>query len=214
MHKNFDVIIFCGLDGSGKSTQAKKLQEYLQKNNIVCHYEWFRYPNKFSLPFAGFIKLLGKSVYPISEKKKKKGIKNLENHNTLSNIWKNFLLLDFKFLNYFKIIKNLKENKNLILDRFIIDTIVDLVIISGGSLSSECLIKEFSHLIPPKTKIIFLDIDPMISFQRNHEEDVETLTKKRILYHHLIKLIGGIIINAEKPIEEVHKKILSECGLD
>ncbi len=79
------VIIFCGLDGSGKTTQAKKLLNYLTNENISSEYVWLRYPNFFSLPFAGFLRLLGISGYPIPEEKKSKGLKDLSSHNTLKN---------------------------------------------------------------------------------------------------------------------------------
>ena len=101
-----NFIIFCGLDGSGKSTQAKLLQKYFIKKNINSEYIWLRYPNKFSLLIAGLLRLFKMSGYPLTESKKNKGFKNLGKSLFFFNLWKKFLLIDFKI-----VIKKLHEQK-------------------------------------------------------------------------------------------------------
>ena len=88
LKKKPNVIIFVGLDGSGKTTQAIKLCEYLKSKNIKYKYSWLRYPNRLSLPFAGFLRIFKISGYPLTEKRITQGFSNLVTHDFLKQIWK------------------------------------------------------------------------------------------------------------------------------
>ena len=212
MTHNTNVIIFCGLDGSGKTTQAKKLLDYLESKNILSEYVWLRYPNFFSLPVAGFLRLFGISGYPIPEEKKLNGLKNLSTHNFLKKLWIWSLDNDFKFVCKKKISEPIRKGKILVLDRFVIDTVVELIINFDQIDMLKKLSEKFFKFIPDNSKILFLDIEPKISYERNHEEDLETLEKKKVIYEKICKLSNISIINGTKSIESIHQEILHECG--
>ncbi len=209
----YKTIILCGLDGCGKSTQAKKLIKHLEKKEISCKYVWLRFPNKFSLPFAAFVRMLGMSVYPLTIKRKKSGISNIENHPILIKLWKKILLFDLQFVSYFLIHRPLKQGKLIVIDRFVIDSIVDFDISTGDDQIFPEKIKKFLNLIPSDSYIIYLDISPKISYQRNEEEYLTTLEKREKLYKTLSNLINIDIIDANRSIEEIHSLILSKTGL-
>jgi len=205
---NSKFIIFCGLDGSGKSTQAKLLHKYFIKKNIDSEYIWLRYPNKFSLIIAAILRLFKMSGYPLSESKKNKGFKNLGKSLFFFNLWKKFLLFDFKI-----VVKKL-QNKNhvIIIDRFVPDVVVDLIFSSENKIPSKIIIDEFFSIIPKNSKIFFINISANVSYSRNHEEDLETLEKKKIIYQKICKLFNISIIDGNKSIETIHQEILHQCG--
>ena len=209
----YKTIILCGLDGCGKSTQAKKLIEYLQKKKIPCEYVWLRFPNKFSLPFAAFVRMLGMSVYPLTIKRKKSGMSTIENHNILIKLWKKILLFDLQFVSYFMIQRPLKQGKLIVIDRFVIDSIVDFAITTGDYKIDSEKIKFFLNLIPPNSRIFYIDISSRISYERNVEEDLTTLEKREKLYKTLSNLLNIDIIDGNKSIEEIHSLILSKTDL-
>lgn len=211
MKRMFDSIIFCGLDGSGKSTQAKKLIEALKSNNIQCRYVWLRYPNVLSLPFAAFVKLLGKSVYPLSIERRKKGISNLRENNFLQKLWEFVLFSDLKFVSSYKVFQYIKKGDIVILDRYIIDSVIDLAVTSDKEEKIIELYDKFSKILPYNTKIFYFDIDAQTSFQRVHEEDVKTLEIKRKLYLILSKKFQFTVINGNDSISDIHNTILEEC---
>ena len=206
-----NVIIFCGLDGSGKTTQAKKLLSYLESKKISSEYVWLRYPNFFSLPFAAFLRLFGISGYPIPEEKKIKGLDNLSTHKNLKKLWIWSLYNDFKFMCWKKISTPIKKKKILILDRFVIDTAVELAINTDQDDNFDSISKKFFKFIPNNSVIFFLDIDPKISYERNHEEDLITLQKKRKIYQKICKSLNISIIDGTKSIEIIHNGILTHC---
>ena len=205
-------IILCGLDGSGKTTQSKKLMEYFRNHKIDCEYIWLRYPNLLSLPFAGLLRLFNVSAFPLTQVRKNAGINNLKNHLILKKIWRRILLLDFKFVTFFKIIIPIEKGKILILDRFVIDALVDLAIITGKD-EFQKTSENFLKLIPANSKIFLLDLNPTISFERNKEEELETLITKRKLYIEIAKSNNFNIINAEQSIDTIHQEIINDLKL-
>ena len=215
MEKNeTDVIILCGLDGSGKTTQAELLIDYLLKHNLKCKYVWLRFPNKLSLPFAGFVRLLGKSVYPLSEKKRLAGYSNLENNKWLQSMWKKFFLFDLRLINFFRITRFIKKDYTLVIDRFVFDSIIDQTIVAGKEAIDQRMLEEFLKLIPPNSKIFYLDIDPSISYKRNQDENIDTIKKRRKLYLDLTEKIDISIIDGNESIEQIHSNILKSCDFD
>jgi thymidylate kinase len=210
MTKKSHTIILAGLDGSGKTTQSKKLIEYLESNKLNCHYVWLRYPFRLIIPFVIFLRLFNLSAYPLTIEKKKRGIKNLENHRTLSKIWKNILYLDLK-IDYNKKVKNyLKKNVFVVLDRSIIDTIVDLEMITGSHGNLKNYLSEFLTLLPKNHSIFFLDIPSTLSFERNGDEDHESLSLRRELYLKVCDILQIKKIDGTKSIDDIHMRIISE----
>lgn len=212
MKNNIKTIIFCGLDGSGKTTQARKLFDYFKSKKIKAKYVWLRYPNRLSIPIAILLRLFRISAYPIPEYKRKKGISNLSKHNFLKNLWKKVLLQDFKFVSYYKVFLPLKNGNLVILDRYVIDAFIELCINSNEKLTKEASTK-FLDLIPKNSTIFFLDIDPKISYERNHEEEEEIIELKRSLYLQLFKFVDVSVINGNKPIDAVHNIIKEKLNL-
>lgn len=208
------AVILCGLDGSGKSTQSKKLQEYFEKSNIPYSYVWLRSPNRLSLPFLVILHLLGISSSKRTIYGTKIGVTDLHNHKNLQMGWKKILFLDLKFVSWYKINLLIKKGKIAIVDRFVIDTLVDLAVDTCDKSVIEKLAPKFLNLIPQNSKIIFLDIDPKTSYERNHEEELEILQQRRMLYLEISKHCTMIIIDAKKSIEEIHQQILKECKLN
>lgn len=214
MRTKIFAVILCGLDGSGKSTQAKKLQEYFGKNSILCAYVWLRSPNRLSLPFIAILRILGISRSKQTMSGTKIGVTDLHNHKNLQIIWKKILFLDLKFVSWYKINSLIKKGKIPIVDRFVIDTLVDLAIDTRDKSVIEELTPQFTSLIPQNSKIIFLDIDPKTSYERNHQEELDILQQRRRLYLEISKHCAMCIMDAEKSIEEIHQQILKECKLN
>jgi len=203
------TIIFCGLDGCGKTTQAKILQDYLKNSNIKSNYVWLRYPFRLIIPFVSFLRIFKLSAYPRTIEKTKKGIKNLEHHKFLGSLWEKLLYQDLKIDYNSKVTKPLNENIVIILDRSIIDTVVDLVIVTGNDEKLEQYIKKFSNLLPLDSKIFFLDIPPELSFERNKDEYIETLKIRKNLYQKIGKIMPLQTIDGTQQIKNIHKQILS-----
>ena len=161
-----------------------------------------------------FFKIIGISKVLETESGKRKGTTDLSNHKTLQKLWKYVLLKDLKFVSNYKVFSQLKTNQVLIVDRFVIDTLVDLVIDTKDESVIESIGPSFIKLLPQNSKIFFLDIDPQVSFERNHEEDIKILEFRRKLYLKIAKLCNMTIIDSSKSVDEIHNEILMNCNLN
>ena len=166
----YDVIILVGIDGCGKSTQINLLADYFKKKGNKTKIERMRYPRGLMLGVALLAKLVGCSVYPISINREKQGIKNISNKIWLKKLLKFATYNDLKFSTWKKINRNINDENILIVDRFIVDNLVDYILATEEFSDIEKLTRKFLPLIPKKSKIIFLDIEPVTSFERRKEE--------------------------------------------
>ena len=213
MKTDFSCIIFSGLDGSGKSTQAKLMESFFLKHKISCSYLWMRSPNLFTIPLIVIFKLLKISYSKKTKSGKMIGVTNLEKHKTFQKIWKKILFFDLKFVSRYKITSLIDAYKVPILDRFIIDTLVDLVIDTNDESIIDELGKQFFSLLPQHSKLFFLDITPQLSYERNLEESITVLELRKKLYFEIAKHIDLILIDGNKSIKEIHDEIIRECNL-
>jgi thymidylate kinase len=148
------IIVLTGLDGSGKTTQAKILHEYLTKNNKKVTYKH----------------LIKKST----AHKLRKFDKKQKNTSLKRNVRKTLALYD---LIKFKIFLN--KNKELILcDRYFYDILVHIKYFKEKNNLFEKVYKKF---IPPATTI-FLELSPEESLKRKPEDPLQKMQKKYNLY--------------------------------
>jgi len=191
-------LVIEGIDGAGGSTQSRILKKFLEEKNFKV--ELISYPD--------YSNSIGKVVR-----------KFLNKEFEISAEAQFFLYALDMVKDREKILKNLKEGKIVLADRYIFST-----------LAYQCFAKKFSFkkglkLIEifelPKPDLVFLlDIKPETSIRRKmkennkldrHEEDLKLLEKVRKGYLKLAKenvfSKEWVILNGENKIEEVSKEI-------
>jgi len=191
-------LVIEGIDGAGGSTQSRILKKFLEEKNFKV--ELISYPD--------YSNSIGKVVR-----------KFLNKEFEISAEAQFFLYALDMVKDREKILKNLKEGKIVLADRYIFST-----------LAYQCFAKKFSFkkglkLIEifelPKPDLVFLlDIKPETSIRRKmkennkldrHEEGLKLLEKVRKGYLKLAKenvfSKEWVILNGENKIEEVSKEI-------
>jgi dTMP kinase len=215
MNVNSGILIcFVGIDGSGKSTLAKTLIENMSEHGLETEYTWGKFESSL-LKLLIFIKNKlfvreedWKKNYEISLEIKK----NLFKKRFAYILYECFVLLDYRFQIIRKIAIPLKRGKNLVCDRYIYDTIVDLAVDLGYS--DEKVKNRIDQLLDfsPKPDLVFLeDLPEDVAFSRKDDvPSLKFLYEKRKIYKKIKEEFEMIDLDGTKSLQELNEKIERE----
>ena len=184
------IIAIEGMDCSGKTTQAELLKEYLKTQCKDSNVETFHFPNKDSA--------IGKEIYNYLEGKveySKEVVELLHTADKMNKQW------DFyKFKNNY--------TNHIILDRYKLSQYAYAMASEMDINLVDNLIKQ---MIEPDIRI-FLSMHPKEAIKRKktydkYESDIKFLDKVYGWYLVSCDIFDYKIIDARKPIEEVHEMI-------
>lgn len=211
---NDNLICIIGPDGTGKTTQIKLLIDYYKERKIIYEYRWLRFYHFFSVPILVYARICGLSEVITLLNGEKIGYHYFYRSKTISAIYPYLLFLDIFFLMIFKVYLPLMRGKKIICDRFIYDTIIDIMIsISSYDFYKKNLGRLFISLIPKKSHIFLLISDQ--NSLKNRREDVKkdkNLKIKIMLYSELAKEFNLNIINANESIQNIHKQLIRDLN--
>ena len=218
MPTKFAFICFIGIDGSGKTTNALSLDDYLRKNGIDSSYVWGRRePYLLKMPIKLFkryiLKEKGKtegSEY-LSIKGKRKG---LFGNKIFCSLWISVSLLEYFFLIYFKLIRSQKHREVVICDRYLHDAIVDFA--SNCSIShtntDTLLDNAISRWFPRPDRLYFIDISPETGTRRKTDGTSLSYLQDRVpLYRSIAVRSGAMVIDGNLPLDEIKRIICDDA---
>jgi dTMP kinase len=214
--KQGNFICIIGIDGSGKTTQAKKLQENLSNLGFDCRYVYGRIIPIFPRPFMFLgrkIFLRNSNIYTDFDQysvKKKRVFSN----TLLSALYQNFLLADYLIQVIIKIQLPLILGKTLVSDRYVYDTIItDLSIdLDYSDEKIKSMISNLLKLIPVPDVSFLIDVPEEVAFNRKNDvPDIAYLKERRSNYLKVGKWFNMIVIDGSKNIIEVESSILCEA---
>lgn len=209
------LICISGPDGTGKSTQVDLLINSLKEIGFNYEYRWLRFHHLLSLPLLAIARLKGLSEVKTLDNGEKIGYHHFNKSKTVSWLYSLLLLLDTVIFTIAKVyIPIYFLRKSVVYDRFIYDTLIDLMVSTGNyDIYKSNIGNLFLKLIPENSNVLMLITDE--STLRNRRDDVfydETLSLKIKLYKNLSKKFNIPVIDASLPVEEVHNKIIEKIS--
>ena len=208
-----------GIDGAGKSTIGARIQKELEKT-ADCELVWARYQPKF-------VKAL---ISPFRKKK----VRSSQDYNNMSAkdyvTWTNSkkmkvkkhpilakILYLMQYLEYSFQIKNVlngKDGKHLIVDRYVLDFIVDQTI-NYGDISKSLFTRKLLEKVTGFDKIIFVNVESEIAFKRKDDiPSLEYLNERRAIYlDYVRRLPNAISVCNNGDIEDTMKEVYKILGL-
>lgn len=215
MTRNNFLICFTGMDGSGKTTHAKTLAKVMEEHGIKNKYVWNRFePSIVLRPFmaiASVLFLQGRDVFgnyiEYSNSKKR-----LFRNRFLSAMYQYIVLVDYYLQILLRIKIPLIFGKNIICDRYVYDTIVDLTVYSHyTNAKTKNILKNLFYLLPKPNLIFLIDLPEEVAFQRKEDTpSIEYLRERRDIYLHIGKEHGMVILDGSKELNELEGLIRKE----
>lgn len=137
------------------------------------------------------------------------GYRELYNSNIVSFLYPWVLFIDILPPYFLRIILPMHLGYSVISDRFIYDTLIDIMIDTHDyNIHRKYIGKLFLSLVPKDARIVLLDLDESLIKERREELAHDTsLRKRRELYHKIAEEFKIPIINNDMEIDKVQEEL-------
>lgn len=213
--------LYCilGIDGSGKTTQAKRLVENLKNNrDIKIIYQWGKFESTiFKVLIAlknKIMKIDGNSIVQYHETALLR--KKIFSNKCLENIYVNTVIILYFVQIVKKFVIPLKLGYNVVADRYYYDTIVDLAF--EFNYNKEVLLKlmkKISLFCPTPYKVIYLSVPSKIAYNRKDDiPELDFLVRKKEYYDYIVKILDIQVLDGTLNSSIIYKTILRKWKLN
>jgi thymidylate kinase len=202
-------IYLAGIDGAGKTTHARALQEMLQQDVPHVRYVWLRFPRLLCVPLLVYARLRGYSVRERVDGAEH-GYWYFDRSWLLSHVFPWLLWLDTLLLAVLKVYVPLWAGYTIVCDRFVMDTLVDLMIGLNDDRFEERLPgRLFLPLLPRGARVVILDLDSETARQRSAElKGDRSHEQRRNLYLQLARRHEVPVVCSRASVADVQADII------
>ena len=207
------LVCITGIDGTGKTTLARGVTRALRGESDGAAYIYGRtYPVlSRALMALGRMTLLRRhdqwqdyTSYTASKK-------GTMNNRLLAAVYTAAILADYYPQIWLKLLPHLLADRTVVCDRYIYDTVISDLAVHLNYLEERAdrTIDRCMRLLPRPTLTVLLDVEPEVAFARKDDvPDVEYLRERRWWYRRLTERREVVVIDAERPSEEVQARVL------
>lgn len=217
------LIALCGIDGTGKSTQAALLQSRLDEQGCSTRLLWCRWDPRLARPAVRALDRLsrrrqgpvGGSGAASDQGDRRRALKRRVLSSAWTReLWTAVMVLDYGMQVAPKLWRARRSAEIVVVDRYRHDVMIDLS--AGGSLRGTPRI--LRRLLPDPDLILVLDVAEEVALERKPDSlDVTYLRDRRRLYRELALAASATLIDAGAPADAVGDAVLdavrSQLGL-
>lgn len=206
-------IYLAGVDGTGKTTQARAILAMFRQQNIPVRYVWLRFPRLFSVPFLIYARWRGYS-HREWVNGHQHGYWNFSHSWLMSTLFPWILWLDTVLLTLIKVYLPLRLGYTLVCDRFVVDILADLMTgLDDLRFDERIPGRLFLDLLPQWTKVVILDLDTETVRQRSPElKGDRSHAQRRKVYLELARRHCLPILSTAPSIEAIRVRLIDEIA--
>lgn len=213
------LVVLMGLDGSGKTSQGELVAKWLEGRGFKAQVVWMRGESYLTLPLLRVAKWLlrapkaekrGEADTPESYREYTGKKRSLLKSGVLRAVWRTLVLFDFFITFRLAFGKIARGVAVVILDRYVYDSLIDIVSGSGGGADEvrRLLRSGFVNMFPRPDKVVLLDLEPAEAYRRKDDiPSLDYLVERNGLYRAIARDTGALIVDASKTIEAVQSAI-------
>lgn len=188
------VINVVGIDGSGKSTVANHLATKLRSRGYEVDVIWLRFNHFFSKPLLGLCRLIKLTRY-VRHGGVLVGYHDFHRSPLISLLFVILQYADALRVRLLKIEPKLRTpNKILIIDRYVFDILIDLMVDTNNEkLSEEFFGVAFKKLLPPNAFVLFIDRVEEGVISARPENSLDEKFQQRFRYYSSLREDDAVI---------------------
>lgn len=205
------LICVIGIDGSGKTTHTQKLLGAIV-NSAKTRYVWFGSAYFLSYPFMAFCRLFGFTKTYILASNGDHTEHQYYRNKCIAFLWPWVQLIDTLIFVTLKIYIPLRRGYLLVLDRFVHDILVDLMVdVNDFNLHKSFVGQLMLRLIPAGAITFLFDLDEQNALQRKVDiPNSRYLTVRRKYYRSIAHRLKMVRIDSSCSISLVHDCLLKK----
>jgi thymidylate kinase len=207
------MVYIAGIDGSGKTTLAENLEEYLKKTGKPVRYFYARHFPILMAPVKVLARgrfLSGKQEFGDYGRYVEGKREASRRYPWLARLYALLWILDYSLITYARLVPHMLSQRMLIVDRYFYDVAINISITLG--LSSEGLmrlVRTLERFYPLPDSVFFLDIPAEDAFRRKTDiQSVQYLEERRERYQSLSMKFRWVKIDATASREELQMFVI------
>jgi thymidylate kinase len=195
------VVIFCGPDGGGKSTQIKLLIQFLREQGFSTRGAWIRAFHSLALALSRIMIIMGLSRSVSNPLGGSYRLPDLKRVSLVKKLWPYVELFSMLPLLFWRVILPSKLGWIVVSERLTLDTIAALSWqLEDPDFPSTRLARTLLKFIPKDSYIINLDSEYAVILRRRKDtaEPMKFIEIQRQVYHDLEEKLPMLTIDTSK----------------
>ena len=202
-------IYILGADGTGKSTHAQLLVQYLESRCIRCKRLWLRFPFFFSLPLLAYARWRGYSWHEVTDSVDH-GYWDFQRSWLMQRVFPTALLMDAALASLLRVYLPLWLGTTIVCERYVLDMVVDLQVGTHRRLVESWELDAFLRLLPRDAPVIGLVApEPVVIQRRPDLRHDRLLTVKLSTYAALFERIACPVVETIQPVRQAQDRIVN-----
>jgi len=191
------LVALCGIDGTGKSTQAAHLVAWARESGLRADVLWCRWDPLLARPAIRLLNRYSRSggtKEPGSAHDRRRGLKRrVLAVAPLRAAWRSLMVLDYGLRTSVRVRRARRRLDLLVLDRYWHDVIVDLS--AGGEMAKPPRL--LTLLLPRPDRVVVLELPEEEAIVRQPDElDLTHLRQRRELYGIVARQADAALVDA------------------